>query len=59
LNPVVAEKAEPELFGLRHLSVGKVATDIEGVDQDGVKFKLSDHRGKVVLLDYWSEYGLT
>jgi hypothetical protein len=52
----VAEKAEPELFGLRHLSVGKVAPDIEGLDQDGVKFKLSDYRGKVVLLDFWSEY---
>src|SRR5262249_7074136 len=52
----VAEKAAPELFGLRHLSVGKVAPDIEGVDQDGVEFKLSDYRGKVVLLDFWSEY---
>ena len=52
----VAEKAEPELFGLRHLSVGKVAPEIEGEDQDGVKFKLSDYRGKVVLLDFWSEY---
>jgi hypothetical protein len=52
----VAEKAEPELFGLRHLSVGKVAPDIEGQDQDGVLFKLSDYRGKVVLLDFWSEY---
>ena len=52
----VAEKAEPELFGLRHLAVGKVAPDIEGQDQDGVRFKLSDYRGKVVLLDFWSEY---
>jgi hypothetical protein len=52
----VAQKAEPELFGLRHLSVGKVAPDIEGEDQDGVTFKLSDYRGKVVLLDFWSEY---
>jgi hypothetical protein len=52
----VAEKAEPEQFGLRHLAVGKVAPDIEGVDQDGVKFKLSDYRGKAVLLDFWSEY---
>ena len=50
----VAEKAEPELFGIRHLSVGKVAPDIEGEDQDGVRFKLSDYRGKVVLLDFWS-----
>jgi len=52
----VAEKAEPELFGLRHLAVGKEAPDIEGTDQDGVRFKLSDYRGKVVLLDFWSEY---
>jgi hypothetical protein len=52
----VAEKAEPELFGIRHLSVGQVAPDIEGADQDGVRFKLSDYRGKVVLLDFWSEY---
>ena len=53
---VVAEQAQPELFGLRHLSVGKMAPDIEGQDQDGVGFKLSDYRGKVVLLDFWSEY---
>jgi hypothetical protein len=52
----VAEKAEPELFGIRQLSVGKVAPEIEGPDQDGVNFKLSDYRGKVVLLDFWSEY---
>ena len=25
-------------------------------DQNGVGFKLSDYRGKVVLLDFWSEY---
>src|SRR5262249_5185897 len=29
----VAEKAKPELFGIRHLSVGKVAPEIEGADQ--------------------------
>jgi hypothetical protein len=55
-SETVAEKAGPSLFGIRHLSVGKVAPDIEGVDQDGVRFKLSDYRGKVVLLDFWSEY---
>jgi hypothetical protein len=51
----VAERAEPELFGIRHLAVGKVAPEIDGTDQDGVPFKLSDYRGKVVLLDFWSE----
>ena len=50
----VAERAKAELFGLRNLSVGKTAPDIEGEDQDGKRFKLSDYRGKVVLLDFWS-----
>jgi hypothetical protein len=52
----VAEPAAAGLFELRHLSVGTEAPDIEGDDQDGRRFKLSDYRGKVVLLDFWSEY---
>jgi hypothetical protein len=50
----VAERADAELYALRHLSVGQQAPDIEGEDQDGRRFKLSDYRGKVVLLDFWS-----
>jgi hypothetical protein len=49
----VADNAKTELFGIRHLAVGKEAPDIEGPDQDGVRFKLSDYRGKVVLLYLW------
>ena len=49
----VAERARAELFAIRYLSVGKEAPDIEGEDQDGKRFKLSDYRGKVVLLDFW------
>ncbi len=49
----VGKKAEAELFQIRHLSVGKEAPDIEGEDQDGQRFQLSDYRGKVVLLDFW------
>jgi hypothetical protein len=52
----VGEKARAELFEMRHLVVGKEAPDIEGEDQAGKRFKLSDYRGKVVLLDFWSEY---
>jgi hypothetical protein len=33
---------------------GKIAPEISGVDGDEVAFKLSDYRGKVVLLDFWS-----
>lgn len=46
--------ADGELFALRNLRVGKQALDIEGEDQNGQRFKLSDYRGKVVLLDFWS-----
>jgi AhpC/TSA family len=51
----VGEKARAELFEIRHLRVGKEAPDIEGEDQDGKRFKLSDYRGKVVLLDFWHQ----
>jgi hypothetical protein len=51
----VGEKARAELFEIRHLRVGKEAPDIEGEDQDGQRFKLSDYRGKVVLLDFWHQ----
>ncbi|HIA62051.1 MAG TPA: redoxin domain-containing protein [Planctomycetes bacterium] len=38
------------------LSIGKVAPEIEAEDIDGVKFKLSDYRGKVVVLDFWGDW---
>jgi thiol-disulfide isomerase/thioredoxin len=42
--------ADGGLFALWNLALGKVAPDIEGGDLDGKKFKLSDYRGKVVVL---------
>jgi cytochrome oxidase Cu insertion factor (SCO1/SenC/PrrC family) len=38
------------------LRIGKVAPEISGVDVDGRKFKLSDYRGKVVVLDFWGDW---
>ena len=55
-NSTAGKQAEIELFEIRHLTVGKQAPDIEGEDQDGKQFKLSDYRGKVVLLYFWSEF---
>jgi hypothetical protein len=52
----VGAKARSALFEMRDLIVGKPAPAVEGVDQDGKKFKLADYRGKVVLLDFWSQY---
>ena len=35
------------------LAIGKQAPDFSAKDADGVAFKLSDYRGKVVVLDFW------
>ena len=38
------------------LNSGKPAPEIHGVDADSRSFRLSDYRGKVVLLDFWASY---
>ena len=55
-NKKIGELAEGELFVSKYLSLGKIAPDIEGVDLDGKEFKLSDYRGKVVMLDFWGDW---
>ena len=45
--------AERALYELEHLQIGMVAPEFESIDETGVKFKLSDYRGKVVVLDFW------
>lgn len=52
----IADACKTELFELRNLRVDRPAPEIEGEDIDGVKFKLSDYRGKVVLLDFWGDW---
>jgi hypothetical protein len=52
----LAEAAKGDLFELRNLIVGKIAPEIEGEDIDGKKLKLSDYRGKVVVLDFWGNW---
>jgi Tol biopolymer transport system component len=37
-------------------AIGSVAPEIEGEDIDGEPFKLSDYRGKVVVLDFWGDW---
>jgi tetratricopeptide (TPR) repeat protein len=52
----LADAAKGELFEMHHLVIGKTAPEIEGEDIDGKKFKLSDYRGKVVVLDFWGNW---
>ena len=52
----LGESAEAALFEMRNLQIGMEAPDIAAADLDGVDFKLSDYRGKVVLLDFWGNW---
>ncbi len=56
VNKDIVEQAKGELFELRNLAIGKTIPDVEGEDADGKMFKLSDYRGKVVVLDFWAEW---
>jgi hypothetical protein len=56
LQGTIGDQAKKELFEIRFLAIGKQAPEIEGEDGDGKKFKLSDYRGKVVLLDFWGNW---
>jgi hypothetical protein len=55
-NRPIGERASAALFEMRYLVPGKPAPDIAGEDVDGKKFKLSDFRGKVVVLDFWGHW---
>jgi peroxiredoxin len=48
----LAEVAIADLKKIRNLAVGQPAPEIEGSDSDGRPFRLSDYRGKVVLLTF-------
>jgi hypothetical protein len=48
--------ADGWIFVRDNLQIGKVAPDFETVDENGVKWKLSDYRGKVVVIDFWGEW---
>jgi uncharacterized protein (TIGR03067 family) len=52
----IADVAESAVFEIENLGISKTAPEIEGEDIDGVAFKLSDYRGKVVLLDFWGHW---
>jgi len=49
----LGEEAQGWLFELDHLQIGMVAPDFEATDENGAKWKLSDYRGKVVVVDFW------
>ncbi len=52
----LGDSASGDIFEIEQLAIGCEAPDIEGVDLDGVVFKLSDYRGQVVVLDFWGDW---
>jgi hypothetical protein len=53
----LVKEAAAHLQAIREpIAADKPAPEIEEEDIDGKKFKLSDHKGKVVLLDFWGNW---
>ncbi len=52
----IGAEAARQLVELRTLRVGLPAPEIADEDLDGARFKLSDYRGKVVLLVFWGTW---
>lgn len=52
-TPARRQRALPNGTAVVGFDRGDLAPDIEGTDADGKPFKLSDYRGKVVLLKFW------
>jgi len=53
LNELLGKWIAELSYKVTHLVVGCEAPEIEGIDHDGKKFRLSEYRGKVVLLPFW------
>ena len=54
VNTIERRIAEQEVKN--RIAVGKQAPDIKLTDPNGKEFKLSDLKGKVVLLDFWASW---
>ena len=56
-TPQTLNEAEVELLrSLRQGTVGAVLPDVTGKRLDGVEERLSDYRGRIVLLDFWATW---
>ncbi len=52
----IVEEAESILASGAQTAVGLMAPEIEGVDLDGNHLKLSDYRGRIVVLNFWGTW---
>ena len=52
----LAQQIKTSIDTREKFGIGCTAPDIEGIDLDGEKFKLSDYKGKVIFLDFWGDW---
>jgi len=52
----LGKQAASELNEIRNLGIGRPCPEIIGEDIDGKPFKLSDYKGKVVVVDFWGDW---
>jgi thiol-disulfide isomerase/thioredoxin len=52
----LGKQAAGMLFQMHHLSIGRAAPEIQGEDIDGKPMKLSDFRGRVVVVSFWATW---
>lgn len=58
-NKTLAKMAEGDLAAMAligQLEIGKAVPEISGVDLDDKAMKLSDHKGKVVMISFWATW---
>lgn len=55
-DPALREELMAPIDLRERFAIGAVSPDIEGLDLDGAPFRLSDHRGKVILLSFWGDW---
>ncbi len=54
--PPLGQQARGDLFKLRYLQPGCTVPEIAGEDIDGQPMKLSEFRGKVVVISFWASW---
>ena len=53
---MLATRLAMGIANIKLLKVGKPVVEIEGPDMDGKTFKISDYKGKVVMIDFWGHW---
>ena len=56
VEEMLLSRAKVEVLNIQARGLGKPAPEIEGEDLDGRSMKLSDFRGKVVLVSFWATW---